>query len=167
MDPQEREKTISSIQEELKGYFSWLVEELGEEYYIGEKEGASFSLEEEAGEIVTRRSRSERVHFWERDRYAFFQHPDHASVYKILEQEDLEIVHYPEELTCEHYKILETFDDAAKPLKESEKRYDQPFGVLLASQSGGWMYRLDFCDVCGLIEIWSMEFNQDEVALYT
>ncbi len=166
MDKQDQDEILSALREELQDFFSWLVEELGEEYFIGDKDHASQSLDKEAEEIVSQRARSERVRVWERDRYAFFHHTEHPSVYKLLEAGDLEIFHYPEELPCEHLKVLNISEEMAKPHREGERRYDQPFGVLLASQTLGWMYRLDFCDLCGLVEIWSMEYNPSEVALY-
>ena len=43
-------------------------------------------------------------------------------------------------------------------------RFEESFGVLLASQTKGWMYRLDFCEVCGMIEVWSMRYDPEEVA---
>jgi dTDP-4-amino-4,6-dideoxygalactose transaminase len=31
----------------------------------------------------------------------------------------------------------------------------------------GWMYRLDFCEVCGMIEVWSRTYDPEEIALHT
>ena len=79
---------------------------------------------------------------------------------------NLEILHYPEEMACEHDKILDAADEEGAVLGQNGTRYDQDFGVLLASQKLGWMYRLDFCERCGLVEIWSMEYNPGEIGFF-
>jgi len=167
MDMKEKQEVIRALQEELRGFFSWIIQELGMEYYIEDPESPSESLEAQAREAIDRRRTSKRMQVWERDWHAFSHHSDHPSVYKLFEAEDLEIVHYLEELTCEHFRILDEEQEEEQGGQTSfagENRYEQSFGVLLASQSNGWMYRLDFCEVCGLVEIWSMVYHPEEIA---
>lgn len=166
MDKQEREDITGALKEELQEYFSWLVEELGYDYYISDKDQASDSMEKDAEAFVVKRWGSDRRQRWERDRYAFYQHPNHPSVYGLLDVEDLEIVHYLEELACEHAKIPDCLNGADDIRGREARRYEQDFGVLLASQKLGWMYRMDFCEICGIVEIWSMEYNPSEIASF-
>ncbi len=166
MDRQERDEVVKALQEEFQEYFSWLVSELGSNYFISNMNRASNSMEKDAESFIERRSKSERKQRWERDRYAFYRHPSHPSVYGLLEVEDLQILHYQEEIVCEHDKIQDTLSETELVLSQDAKRYEQDFGVLLASQKLGWMYRLDFCEMCGLVEVWSMEYNPDEIVLF-
>ena len=166
MDSQEKEGVIAALQEELQGFFAWIVNEIGADYYIEDPQRASDSVEEEARKTVAKRISSKRLQLWERDWYAFFHDSRHPSIYELFKADDLEIVHYLEEFSCEHFKVLDTWNEQDEPDSEPEKRYEQSFGVLLASQTLGWMYRLDFCEICGLIEVWSMQYNPDEIALY-
>jgi len=165
MNPEETQEVLQLLQEELRGFFAWIIQELGTEYYIDDPECPHESLEAQAREAAERRRESKRVHVWERDWYAFSHQPDHPSIYKIFEAEDLEIVHYLEELPCEHFRMLDTEGEPqGAGAAAREDRYEQSFGVLVASQSSGWMYRLDFCQVCGLVEIWSMAYQPEEIA---
>jgi hypothetical protein len=166
MNPESQGEVVALLREELQEYLRWLLEELGEDYYVADRSRAAESLEEEAQAVLSQRARSERAHLWDRDRFAFYQHPNHPSVYKVLEQPDLEIIHYLEEFTCDHVKMFAPALEEAKVAGEVQRRYEQSFGVLLASQAVGWMYRLDFCEVCGLVEIWSMEYSPEEIALF-
>jgi len=163
----EREEVCSLLREELQSFWAWLVEELGEEYFVSNKERPSESLEQEAENIVTRKASSERRRLWERDHYAFYDHPHHPSIYRFFEVEDLEILHYPEVFSCEHYRLLELRTLAGETPAEAEQKYEQSFGVLLASPSLGWMYRLDLCAFCGLMEVWSMQYNPQVIAIFT
>lgn len=167
MREDEREEIVALLREELRGFIAWTMQELGGEYYLKDPEQPIESWDETARERLIRRLESERLQVWERDRYAFFDHPKHPSVYEMMESGDLEIVHYLEELYCDHYRV----EDEIEGLSEQEIReksiYDDDFGVLLASQAKGWMYRLDFCEVCGLIEVWSMAYDPEELARYT
>jgi len=161
---EERKKIVEMLREELRGFIAWTMEELGGEYYLEQPDQQVTAWDETAQERLKQRIESERVRVWERDRYAFFDHPRHASVYAVMESEDLEIVHYLEELYCDHYRVEEEIEGLSEEEIQDGKRFDESFGVLLASQTLGWMYRLDFCDVCGMIEIWSMEYDPMEVA---
>jgi len=166
MNAEETQEILQALQEELRGFFSWIIQELGIDYYIDDPEHPTESLEAQAREAVARRRASQRLQVWERDWYAFSHQADHPSIYKIFEAEDLEIVHYLEDVPCEHYRMLdrEGEGEGRGDGAPRENRYEQSFGVLLASQSSGWMYRLDFCEVCGLVEIWSMSYHPDEIA---
>jgi len=165
MDEHERNEIINALTEELQAFFSWTIDEVGAEYYIEDTDQASASLELEAAEKNAKRINSQRVHLWERDWYSFFHHPQHPSIYNMLKEKDLEIVHYLEEISCEHFRTSD-LSDSSERNGVPQKNYDQSFGVLLASEKLRWLYRLDFCEVCGLVEIWSMEYNPDEVAFY-
>ena len=168
MDKEEFEETIAALKEEFQGFLTWVVGELGEEYFIDDLEHPSSSWEEDARKKISGRVGSERVQWWERDWHAFFDDPQHPSIYKILEVEDLELLHYLEEFDCDHSKAIDMVGGGEEAnMVEVERSYEQAFGVLLASQQLGWMYRLDFCGVCGLIEVWSMEYNSEEVTLYS
>jgi len=165
VDAEERQETVRLLLDELGGFFSWVIQELGVEYYVEDPARSAESLEESARDVFARRIQARRMHIWERDWHAFSHQPEHPSVYKLLEAQDLEIVHYLEDLPCEHFRVLEAEGGAPSGMGgQVEKRYDQSFGVLLASQGYGWMYRLDFCHVCGLVEIWSMAYNPEEIA---
>jgi len=166
MDRQEREEIRTLLREELQDFFSWIMEELGGEYFIEHTELPPSSWEREVREKIGARLKHGRQGLWERDRYAVFDHPDRPSVYRVFDAEDLELLHYPEQFTCEHFKALDVLSDGGDPALEPARRFDHAFGVLLASKSGGWMYRLDFCEACGLIEIWSMRYDPDEIAQY-
>ena len=167
MIPDNRDVVLLLLREELQGYLAWLVEELGEDYYIVDMGRASESLEEESLAALNRRARSERSHLWDRDYYAFHHHEKHPSIYKVLEAADLEILHYPAEFSCEHYRALDAGGEETMTGRNLEKQYEQSFGVLLASQALGYMYRLDFCEFCGLVEIWSMEYDPREISLFS
>lgn len=166
MDSEEKQETLCLLRDELSGFFSWVIRELGVEYYVEDPARSSESLEETARDVFARRSKAGRMHVWERDWHAFTHQPEHPSVYKLLEAEDLEILHYREDLPCEHFRLLDLEDET--PPHESpsavEPRFEHSFCVLLASQGYGWMYRLDFCEVCGLVEIWSMAYDPEEIA---
>jgi hypothetical protein len=164
---EEREEIVELLREELRVFISWAMGELGGEYYLENPEEPISSWDKTALGRVEKRMESERVHMWERDRYAFFDHPKHPSIYNLMETEDLELAHYLEELYCEHYRIEDEVEGCSEEEIKEKKRFDDSFGVLLASQMKGWMYRLDFCDVCGLIEVWSMEYDPEEIAIYT
>ncbi len=163
MEPEEREEIIEMLREELRGFIAWSMEELGGEYYLENPDTPVSTWDEMAKERLSQRLDSERVQVWERDRYAFFDDPKHASVYSIMEAEDLEIVHYLEELYCDHYRVEEEIEGLSEEEILEDARFEESFGVLLASQTKGWMYRLDFCEVCGMIEVWSMEYDPAEV----
>ena len=167
MDYEEQEEVIALLREELREFITWTMEELGGEYYLEDPEQPVSSWDETAMERVSKRLESERLQVWERDRYAFFDHARHPSVYKVMEAEDLEIIHYLEEFYCDHYRVEKGDEGAAHEDDLMERCFEESFGVLLASQSKGWMYRLDFCDVCGLIEVWSMDYDPGEIARYT
>ena len=166
MDKYEQKEIMNALEVELQVFFSWTIDEVGAEYYVEDTDQASVSLDLQAAEKIEKRMNSQRIHLWERDWYSFFDHLQHPSIYKMLKEDDLEIVHYMEEINCEHFRIADMSDPSENTGAPQEK-YEQSFGVLLASQRLGWMYRLDFCEVCGLVEIWSMEYNPDEVAFYT
>jgi hypothetical protein len=167
MDYEEQEEVIGLLREELREFITWTMEELGGDYYLEDPEQPVSSWDETAKERVTKRLESERLKVWERDRYSFFDHPQHPSVYKIMEADDLEIVHYLEEFYCDHYRVDGEGEEEPEEEFLGESRYEESFGVILASQAKGWMYRLDFCDVCGLIEVWSMAYDPGEIAQYT
>ena len=167
MEQPEREEILELLREELRGFIAWTMEELGGEYYLEHPDQPISKWDDTARERLMQRLDSDRVRLWERDRYAFFGHPRHPSVYEVMDAEDLEIVHYLEELYCDHYKMEEETVGLSDVEVEENKRFDDSFGVLLASQARGWMYRLDFCEICGMIEIWSMEYNPEEIARYT
>ena len=167
MEQPEREEIVELLREELRGFIAWTMEELGGEYYLERPDQPISEWDETARGRLMQRLDSERVRLWERDRYAFFDHPRHPSVYAVMDAEDLEIVHYLEELYCDHYRMEEEIAGLSEEGVEANKRFEDSFGVLLASQGRGWMYRLDFCEVCGMIEIWSMEYNPEEVSRYT
>ena len=160
----DREEVIAALQGELQEFFAWIVSEAGVDYYVDDRENASESVDDAARKSVLRRIQGNRLGLWERDWHAFYQDPHHPSIYEMLKAEDLEVVHYLEEFACEHFKAL----DAAGPTEDGgpglERRFEQSFGVLLASQTLGWMYRLDFCELCGLIEVWSMQYSPDEIS---
>ena len=166
MREEERDEIVVLLREELREFITWTMEELGGEYYLEDPDQAISSWDETAKGRVEGRVESDRVHVWERDRYAFFDHPKHPSIYKVMETEDLEIAHYLEELYCEHYRIEGELEGCSEEEIQDKKRFEDSFGVLLASQMKGWMYRLDFCEACGLIEIWSMEYDPEEIAIY-
>ena len=166
MDPQEREEIISALREELQEFFTWIMEEF--DYYKEQGAGTGgVPLEKPLQDKIKQRIASQRMNLWERDLYAFFDDPDHPSIYSLFEAADLEIIHYLEELNCDHFKVLDVFNGDAEDIPESYMRYEDTFGVLLSSQAKGWMYRLDFCQICGLVEVWSMTYNPAEIALYS
>ena len=163
----EKKEILTALHEELQSFFTWIINEIGADYYIGDQGQPSESLEEESQKVLSRRIQAKRMQLWERDWYAFSNQAKHPSIYVLFGAEDLEIIHYPEDLSCEHFKGLDELDERLDPVSsQPEKKYDQSFGVLLSSQELGWMYRFDFCETCGLVEIWSMEYNPDEVSLY-
>ncbi len=166
MRKEERAEIVALLREELREFVAWTMEELGGDYYLEGPEHPLSSWDDTAEGRILRRFESGRTRLWERDWYSFFDHPRHPSIYKVMEAEDLEILHYPEAFYCDHYKVQDEIEGMSEDEIQENKRFEQAFGVLLASQTCGWMYRLDFCDVCGLIEIWSMEYNQDEIAFY-
>jgi len=161
---EEREEIVEMLREELRGFIAWTMEELGGEYYLERPDQPVSAWDETAQARLVQRLDSERVRVWERDRYAFFDHPRHSSVYAVMEAEDLEIVHYLEELYCDHYRVEDEIEGLPEEDIEGGKRFDQSFGVLLASQALGWMYRLDFCDVFGMSEVWPIMYDPVEVA---
>jgi len=167
MRDEERDEIVVLLREELRAFISWTMEELGGEYYLETPDQTISSWDQTAQVRVERRLESERIHVWERDRYAFFDHPKHPSIYEVMETADLEIAHYLEELYCEHYRTEDELEGFPEQEIREKKRFEDSFGVLLASQMKGWMYRLDFCEVCGLIEVWSMEYDPEEIAIYT
>jgi len=166
MDRQELEDIRSILREELQGFYSWVMEELGGEYFIEHPELSPTFWEKEVLDRIEKRSRSDRSSIWERDRYAFFDHPQRPSVYRLFDAEDLELLHAPEEFPCEHFKFLDGISEGENTSQALGRRFDQSFSVLLASQKSGWMYRLDFCEACGLIEIWSMRYDPNEIGVY-
>ena len=166
MDREELKEIISALREELQEYFTWIMEEF--DYYEVEDQGNSASpLEKPVQDKIARRIESNRMHLWERDLYAFFDHPQHPSIYTMFEMEDLEIIHYLEDLHCDHLKMAAISKETGELMQAQNQRYDDTFGVLLASQKKGWMYRLDFCEVCGLVEVWSMAYSPAEIDLYS
>jgi hypothetical protein len=167
MREEERDEIVVLLREELREFIFWTMEELGGEYYLEGPDQPISSWDETAQGRVARRLDSERVHVWERDRYAFFDHAKHPSIYIVMEAEDLEIVHYLEELYCEHYRVEDAIEGCSEEEIQEKQRFEDSFGVVLASLAKGWMYRLDFCKVCGLIEVWSMEYDPEEIARYT
>ena len=167
MEPHERKEVVEMLREELRDFIAWVMQELGGEYYLAKPDQPVSSWDETAEERLMRRLDSPRAGLWERDRYAFFDHPRHASVYKVMEAEDLEIVHYLEDFYCDHYKVEDEIEVLTEEEIQEGKRFDSDFGVLLASQTLGWMYRLDFCEVCGMIEVWSRTYDPEEIALHT
>lgn len=167
MEPQERKEVIELLREELRDFIGWAMQELGGEYYLSEPDQPVTSWDETAEERLTQRLDSPRAGVWERDRYAFFDHPRHASVYKVMEAGDLEIVHYLEDFYCDHYKVEDEIEGLSEEEIRENRRFEANFGVLLASQTLGWMYRLDFCEICGMIEVWSRTYDPEEIALYT
>ncbi len=167
MEPQERKEVIELLREELRDFIAWAMQELGGEYYLSEPDQPVTSWDETAEERLTQRLDSPRAGVWERDRYAFFDHPRHASVYKVMEAGDLEIVHYLEDFYCDHYKVEDEIEGLSEEEIRENRRFEANFGVLLASQTLGWMYRLDFCEICGMIEVWSRTYDPEEIALYT
>jgi hypothetical protein len=167
MQEEEKEEIVDALQEELRSFFAWIINEIGLEYYIDDPNHPSESLEEEARKAFSRRSRSKKLHVWERDWHSFSHQENHPSIYKLFEAEDLEIVHYLEDLPCEHLRQLEIQGEQSSCSTTVEKKYEESFGVLLASQTLGWMYRMDFCDVCGLIEVWSMAYHPEEISFFS
>lgn len=166
MERSEWEEIRSVLKAELQEFFSWIMEEVGGGYFIEHPAEPPEVWEEEVREAIGRRLRSERAELWERDRHAFFDHPDRPSVYRLMDAADLECFHYREDLYCEHDKQTNSVESGPGSAEGGEGRYEECFGVLLASASLGWMYRLDFCDQCGLVEIWSMRYNPGEIAFY-
>jgi hypothetical protein len=165
MDGQEIEEIRPLLREELQDFFSWIMEELGGEYFIEHPERSPSSWEQEVQEKIHKRLQSERANIWERDLHAFFDHPQRPSVYRILDAEDLELLHSPEEFYCEHFKLQDAVSEGEDSTQEQgQPRFDQSFSVLLASHKSGWMYRLVFCETCGLIEIWSMRYDPNEIS---
>ena len=167
MEKEEREGIVEMLREELRDFIAWTMEELGGEYYLKHPDQPVSAWDETAEERLMQRLDSVRVRVWERDRYAFFDHPRHSSVYAVMEAEDLEIVHYLEELYCDHYRVEDEIEGRSEEEIQEGKRFVDSFGVLLASQKRGWMYRLDICEVCGMIEVWSMEYDPVEVARHS
>ncbi len=166
MDQQELKVVISALREELQEYFTWIMEEF--DYFEGEdQDHSASSLEKPINDLIDRRIESQRMNLWERDFYAFYDHPQHPSLYNLFETEDLEIIHYLEDIQCDHFKIADMLDESSHLTEDQIARYEDSFGVLLASQEKGWMYRLDLCAVCGLVEIWSMAYSPDEIALHS
>jgi len=163
----DRDEIVALLREELRGFIAWTMEELGGEYYLENPEKPIESWDETARERLIKRLESERSNVWERDRYSFFDHPEHPSIYRMMESEDLELIHYLEEIYCDHYKIEASVDGLSKDRISENSRFEDSFGVLLASQAKGWMYRLDFCEVCGLIEVWSMVYDPEEISRHT
>jgi hypothetical protein len=167
MQEGEKEEVVAALLEELRRFFAWIINEIGLEYYIGDLNHPSESVEEEARNAFSRRSRSKQLDVWERDWHAFSHQENHPSIYKLFEAEDLEIVHYLEDFPCEHFRQMEIEEKQGSCSNPLEKRYEESFGVLLASQTLGWMYRLDICDVCGLVEVWSMAYRPEEIGFFT
>ena len=160
-------EVLELLLEELQEFFEWMIEELGEEYYMDDPTGPRFSWEAEIHRRLEERMSGGRGRLWERDRYAAFEYQKRPSIYQIVKTNDLEVIHYPQgDLYCEHFKIADAGVGADEE-HNFEKRYEDSFGVLLASESLGHMYKLDFCQVCGLIEIWSMVYSPDELALFS
>jgi hypothetical protein len=167
MDFKEQEEIIEILQEELQGFFQWMIEELGEEYYMEDTRAPKFSWETEVNKRIKERMNTHRARLWERDRYAAFEHPERPSIYQVMKAIDLEVLHYPQEdFYCEHFKIIDFSAAVSEGEQHLEKRYEVSFGVILASESLGHMYRLDFCEICGLIEIWSMIYSPEEIAVF-
>ncbi len=167
MDNDQRKEIVEALREEVLGYFAWVLDELGEEYFIKENDQPFATLEIDGEERITKKIKEKNVLLWERDLYAFLAHPQRPSVYGLLEADDLEIIHYPETVYCDHFKAEAALDEQGGPAATMDRQYDQPFGVLLASTAIGWMYRLDFCEVCGMVEIWSRAYSPEEVAIYS
>jgi len=166
MTQEEKEEVFSFLRDELQSFWAWLLEELGEEYFILDRENPSQGLEKSAEKKVLGRLNSGRACLWERDHYGFFDHPQHPSIYRFFAAEDVEILHYPEDFSCDHFRAIEFLPAAEDRPSIPEKKLEQSLGVLLASQALGWMYRLDLCDVCGLVEVWSMQYSPEEIALF-
>ena len=166
MDQQEQEEVLAALKEELQEYFTWIMEEF--DYYSDQDEkGSAVSLDKPVQDKISKRVESDRMHLWERDLYAFHDHPQHPSIYSLFDAPDLEIIHYFEDIYCDHYKLIDLTNEEVDSIPEGFKRYEENFGVLLASQSKGWMYRLDLCEVCGLVEVWSMAYSPAEITLYS
>ncbi|MEW6443672.1 MAG: hypothetical protein AB1640_22245 [bacterium] len=168
MEPEEFEEVKALLNQELQEFYGWVMEELGGGYFIEHPELSPAVWEQEVSGRIRKRLQTDRALFWERDRYAFFDDPKRPSVYRLMEAEDLELIHYRDDFYCEHFKV-----DGEAPSPNDQgpddagsRRYDESFGILMVSQKSGWMYRLDFCQVCGLIEIWSMRYDPKEIALY-
>lgn len=165
MDPKEQEDILETLMEELQEFFEWMIEEVGEEYYMEDPNAQRFSWESHVDRRIKERLNTDRARFWERDHYAAFEHPQRPSIYQIMKASDLEILHYcQDDLYCGHFK-RESFSFIQDEEQTLKKRYDESFSVLLASESLGYMYRLDLCKVCGLIEIWSTIYNSNEISL--
>ena len=160
MNQKEREEVIAVLREELQEFFTWIMEEF-DYYKEPDVDAGNIPLEKPIQDKIKQRIESQRMNLWERDFYAFFDDPNHPSIYSLFDAEDLEIIHYLEELNCDHFKVIDISGEA------SGERYKDTFGVLLASQAKGWMYRLDFCQVCGLVEVWSMAYSPAEITLYS
>lgn len=166
MEAAEREEILSVLREELQEFFVWVMEEIGGEYYLEDPAETVQALEETVRTRIGQRIDTERARLWERDRHALFDHPDRPSVFRLMEAEDLQIIHYREDVQCDHFKVLGRDGGAGgEPGAGFESRYEQSFGILLVSESAGWMYRLDMCEVCGLVEIWSMAYSEPEMLL--
>ncbi len=166
MGESEFKEIVAALKEEFQGFLTWVIGEIGEGYFLDDPNEVARPWEQEARERISARAGSERVHWWVRDWYAFLDDPQRPSIYKILEVEDLEVFHYLEEVECEHDKVAGMMAGNENAMAEGEKSYEQSFGVLLASQEMGWMYRLDLCEICGLIEVWSMKYSVEELAVY-
>jgi len=169
MDPKEREEILEVLQEELLEFFQWMLQELGEDYYMEDPDAPRFSWEPHVDRRIRERLRSDRARLWERDPYAAFEHELRPSIYRVMKAKDLEIHHASQDdLYCEHFKVddLRSEEESGEE-RPLEKRYDESFSVVLASASLGYMYRLDMCEVCGLIEIWSMLYDAGELSLWT
>jgi hypothetical protein len=165
MDPHEREDILATLRDELQEFFQWMLEELGEEYFAEDGSSTRFSWEDHVDKRIKERFSAKRAQLWERDLYAAFEHPKRPSIYEVMKADDLEILHYyQDELYCEHFKT-EGFDEGSGGNQDVKNRYDESFSVILASVSLGYMYRLDLCEVCGLIEIWSMLYDSSEISL--
>ncbi len=168
MDQKEREEVLEILQEELLEFFRWMLQELGEDYYMEDPHAPRFSWEPHVDRRIRERLRSDRALLWERDPYAAFEHELRPSIYQVMKAKDLEIIHhYQDDLYCEHFKIEDLgYTSESGDVQQLEKRYDESFSVILASQHLGYMYRLDMCDVCGLIEVWSMRYDRGEISLW-
>ncbi len=165
MDQQEQKEIISALREELQEYFTWIMEEF--DYFEEEDQDNPGALDKPVLDKIARRIESKRMNLWERDLYAFFDHPQHPSIYNMFEMADLEIIHYLDEFHCDHFKVDDILEESGGLIQDRDMRYEETFGVLLVSQEKGWMYRLDLCKVCGLVEVWSMSYSEDEIALYS
>ena len=164
MDPDEQGRILKILMEELQEFFQWMIEEVGEEYFMEDPSAPRFSWEAHVDKRIKERFSTKHAGLWERDRYAAFEHSSRPSIYEVMKANDLEILHYYQnDIYCDHFKI-EGFNAVSDEDPNLNNRYDEPFSVILASESLGIMYRMDFCEVCGLMEIWSMLYDSNEIS---